>query len=664
MARSHQRAPLLCGLIIARSVTAFQTHSPPLYDGRKFTSHHQHLNAPSTSSTHLSLSNNDNLLEELDKDLAREVEEALLLANDVWSNNEEVDEEEAEIAAIADALTSSPPAPNQREINISPPEQEPSLFTSVINNQVELDDESSSGPPLPPDGPPSPNALSFGESLQKAVLDEIERLKTMLFGLEQDLEVTESNVQEAESTAETLKREIEESRRQREAVIQEIETQFKKEKESLMEQLGSASAELASIIDESSKNITKAQTEASEAEKELLNQIDVFANSIKQATDETVQINMEKEQVINSRQATIDQVKKEAAENLLKYKAELSQDGESVRMYNAKLKKRADEAEKKVRDIYESVKQVREDRISLQQQIDDLETESLEQIATLEKQILEDDEEYTSYLAGERARIDKLISDAKAKYASILDKEKAKRKSIEDDFESVLKQKDDEGKAAISAIESKAKAKLDELEEKHAAERLAIYQEKVEAVSAVRDEMMAQLKLEDEKLNAIHGEMLPKLASVRSEIADVKAAFEQELAERRQVADVEKNLFLRRMETVRSDMDREVNAQRKEIEDEKYQFLKEHNLLLDASEEECRRAWMELATLKKKVGDMGEKRNILIEEVKRKSDLIEVYESDRASFRKSLRLSFKVAKEKIGNGTRRVLRRNKETSDV
>jgi hypothetical protein len=64
------------------------------------------------------------------------------------------------------------------------------------------------------------------------------------------------------------------------------------------------------------------------------------------------------------------------------------------------------------------------------------------------------------------------------------------------------------------------------------------------------------------------------------------------------------------------------------------------------------------------VGDMGEKRNILIEEVKRKSDLIEVYESDRASFRKSLRLSFKVAKEKIGNGTRRVLRRNKETSDV
>jgi hypothetical protein len=42
--------------------------------------------------------------------------------------------------------------------------------------------------------------------------------------------------------------------------------------------------------------------------------------------------------------------------------------------------------------------------------------------------------------------------------------------------------------------------------------------------------------------------------------------------------------------------------------------------------------------------------------------LIALYESDRASFRKSLKLSFKVAREKIGNGTRRVLGREKETS--
>ena len=183
-------------------------------------------------------------------------------------------------------------------------------------------------------------------------------------------------------------------------------------------------------------------------------------------------------------------------------------------------------------------------------------------------------------------------------------------------------------------------------------------------MSAVRDEMLAQLKIEDEKLTAIHQEMQPKIDAVRAEIAEVKSVFEQELAERKRLADVEKTLFLKRMETVRSDMQNDIDAQRKEIDDEKNAFLREHNLLIDESEEECRRAWMELATLKRKVDDAGNKRNEMISEVKRKSDLIEVYESDRSSFRKSLRLSFKVAREKIGRGTKRVLGRSKETADI
>lgn len=613
-----------------------------------------------TSSLHLS---NEDKLAELDEDLAKEVEEALLLANDVWDATEEENEED-EISAIADALLSSPAPPKTptQEINVAPPEIEPSLFTSIMNDQVELDDEA--GPPLPPNGPPSLNALSFGENLQKAVSDEIERLKNLLFGLQQDLKATESKVNEAESTAEVLKREIEESRMQREAVIQEIENQFKKEKESLMQQLGTASEELATVIEESKRNITEVQAEASASQKKLLSQIEGFASSIKAVTDETVKINMEKEQILSSRKEKIDKVKKDEEENLLKYKAQLAEDNQSYRLYNQKLQKRADEAEQRVRDIYDSIKKTREDRISLQQQIEDVEMESLEQIAALEKQILQDDEEYTEYLAGERTRIGKLISDAKDKYASILEKEKEKRKSVEDDFEALLTQKDEEGKAAIAAIESKAKAKLKELEEKHAAERMTIYQEKVEAVSLARNEMLAQLKVEDAKLNSIHEEMQPKLDSLRAEIAEVKAAFEQELDERRRQADVEKNLFMKRMETVRTEMQDKIDAQRQEIDDEKSEFLREHNLLMDQSEEECRRAWVELATLKKKVGDAGDQRNAMINEVKRKSDLIEAYECDRASFRKSLRLSFKVAREKIGRGTRRVLRREKETSDV
>lgn len=663
--RRNQKAPLLCGFIIVNGAVAFQ----PAPNARRSRTHLvQNLDRTSSIITRIHLSNDDKLAE-LDEDLAREVEEALLLANGVWDATAEEEDEEAEIAAIADALTSAPVPPNEeevaKEINVAPPRDEPSLFTSVMNDQIEVDDDDNDeSSPLPPDSPPSVNALSFGESLQKSVSDEIDRLKNLLFGLQKDLEVTESNVQEAESAAETLKREIEESRLQREAVIREIENQFKKEKESLLQQLGSASEELNAVMDESAKNINKAREEASLVEKELLNQMEEFASSIKQVTDETVEINMEKEKILNSKQEKVDAVRKETEEKLLKYKAQLGEDGESIRIYNAKLKKRADEAEQKVRDIYDSVKKTRDERISLQQQIEVVETESLEQIATLEKQILEDDEEYTEYLTGERARIDKLISDAKGKYAAILEKEKAKRKSVEDDFEAVLAQKDEEGKAAIAAIESKAKAKLDELEEKHAAERMTIYQEKVEAVSAVRNEMLAQLKIEDAKLNAIHEEMQPKLESVRAEIAEVKAAFEQELEERKQVADVEKNLFLKRMETIKLEMQDKIDTQRREMDDEKSAFLREHNLLVDESEEECRRAWMELATLKKKVGDAGDKRNELITEVKRKSDLIEVYESDRSSFRKSLRLSFKVAREKIGRGTRRVLRREKETTDV
>jgi len=58
------------------------------------------------------------------------------------------------------------------------------------------------------------------------------------------------------------------------------------------------------------------------------------------------------------------------------------------------------------------------------------------------------------------------------------------------------------------------------------------------------------------------------------------------------------------------------------------------------------------------VGDAGERRNELIDEVNLKSGLIAQYESDRTSFRKSLRLSFKAARDKIGSGTRRVFRRD------
>eukprot|EP01082_Thalassiosira_pseudonana_P014080 g11720.t1 g11720 contig6:457980-460077(+) len=552
----------------------------------------------------LNLSNDDND----DADLAREIEKALNLAKEAvtLSYEDEEAELEAEIDEIASALLSGPP----RVRPPTPPKEEPPVSVwdisldvgegGAIVGDVGIDGSSISQVPLPPESPPSPNAVSFGETLQKAVTEEMDKLKDMIFGIKKDLEKTQSSLLAAEWTAGTLKQEIEESKLERETMIKDIESQFAIEKDNLMAQLGTASDELQQIIDQSAQNITRAKTKASQAEKELLSRMDQFTVSIKEVTQEGMTANLEKEQLMNTKQQKIDKAKKEGETELQQYKATVNTEGESVKLFNAKLQRKADEAEKRVRDMYEKAKQIRAHRISLQQQIAEVETESLEQITTLERQLKEDDVAHTAHMKEERARIDKLISDAKEKYQRILDKEKAKRESVESEFIAELSQKDKEGRAAISVIESKAKAKLDELEKKLSKERVAIYQEKVEAVGAIRKEMLAELEIENAKLET------------------------------------------------------------KDNAGEKDAYLEEQNDIIAESEEECRRAWIDLASLKKRLNDAGEEKKDLAGTVAEKSAIIEIYEKDRSSFRKSLRLSFKVAREKIGSGTRRVLRRDPE----
>eukprot|EP00970_Alexandrium_tamarense_P004288 scaffold715_cov192-Alexandrium_tamarense.AAC.43 len=551
----------------------------------------------------LNLSNDDND----DADLAREIEKALNLAKEAvtLSYEDEEAELEAEIDEIASALLSGPP----RVRPPTPPKEEPPVSVWDIS-------------------------LDVGEG--GAIVGDV--------GID----------------GSSISQEIEESKLERETMIKDIESQFAIEKDNLMAQLGTASDELQQIIDQSAQNITRAKTKASQAEKELLSRMDQFTVSIKEVTQEGMTANLEKEQLMNTKQQKIDKAKKEGETELQQYKATVNTEGESVKLFNAKLQRKADEAEKRVRDMYEKAKQIRADRISLQQQIAEVETESLEQITTLERQLKEDDVAHTAHMKEERARIDKLISDAKEKYQRILDKEKAKRESVESEFIAELSQKDKEGRAAISVIESKAKAKLDELEKKLSKERVAIYQEKVEAVGAIRKEMLAELEIENAKLESIHKENQVKLAAIREEIAQVKAMFEQELAERQQAAEEERQDLLRRLEDVRADMIDKINTQQKIMQGEKDAYLEEQNDIIAESEEECRRAWIDLASLKKRLNDAGEEKKDLAGTVAEKSAIIEIYEKDRSSFRKSLRLSFKVAREKIGSGTRRVLRRDPE----
>lgn len=161
-----------------------------------------------------SQNDDDNFSEEMqsmDAELAREIEEALSLAKDVLAvenvNNNSVEKLEA----------SSPPIP------LPPIEDPPASVIPISINSKEINGNMH---PLPPETPPSAAAVSFGESLQKAIGDEVDRLKNLLFGLKEDLKETKSRAEEAEEAAELLKKEIEDSRREREATVQDIEKQF------------------------------------------------------------------------------------------------------------------------------------------------------------------------------------------------------------------------------------------------------------------------------------------------------------------------------------------------------------------------------------------------------------------------------------------------------
>ena len=603
---------------------------------------------------HLFSSINDDVssdIDALESELAAEIEAALELAQQAieGSTEEGLDE-------VANLLLEAPP-----NLIPAPPEDVPteSVISSVLDDEPEdtIKEEEAQKQPLPPTTPPPPppQTISFGETLQKAAMEEAEKLKKLLFGIKEDISETEARVEEAKGTADALKLEIEASIKERDETVKTIESEFAAEKERLAKEIGTASADLQSVIDESTKSIADAQSEATRADEALVSKMDSLASAIKEITSEVIGTKKEKEEIQETKPSRLNKVVQEAKENMLGVKKSIEFDKTYLNSVNADLVQMAEEAESKVKEAYDAAAIIRNERVSLQDQIDTVERSSLSQIAELEQQLVEDGAFYAKLLESERARISKVIDDAYQKYGEIVGKEEAKRKSVEADYASQLSQKEKEGRTAIDAIEAKVNDKLDALEAKHSKERIGIYQQKIEAVAAERDVMLADLAVESAKLETVRAKMDVKLNRVRTDVVGVKAAFEQELKKRRLLAEEERQELLGRIEDVRSDMTNKIIAQQESMETQKSAYIDEQDAAIVKSEEECRQAWSELATLKQTLNDTNEEKSRVESTVADKAALIESYENDRTSFRKSVRLSFKVAREKIGSKAKRVI---------
>ena len=84
---------------------------------------------------------------------------------------------------------------------------------------------------------------------------------------------------------------------------------------------------------------------------------------------------------------------------------------------------------------------------------------------------------------------------------------------------------------------------------------------------------------------------------------------------------------------------------------------------LHKSEAELHQSWRELAGIKKSVKDVSDKRDDMVNDVSKTQALIDSYENDRTSFRKSISLTAKVAKDKIRTKTKRLLKRNRSDKE-
>ena len=182
-------------------------------------------------------------------------------------------------------------------------------------------------------------------------------------------------------------------------------------------------------------------------------------------------------------------------------------------------------------------------------------------------------------------------------------------------------------------------------------------------IMEARETAKAELAIENEKIEKIHTTMQAKIDKVQEEISAVKAEFEKEMAEKRKIAKAEEAELLNKIEDVRVDMTDKLKTQRRLYQEKKDEYLDEIQPQISKSEAELHQSWRELAGIKKSVKDVSDKRDDMIADVSKTQSLIDSYESDRTSFRKSISLTAKVAKDKIRSKTRRLLKRNRSDKE-
>jgi len=430
------------------------------------------------------------------------------------------------------------------------------------------------------------------------------------------------------------------------------------EKALLVAQMETASAELKVVIDQSAKDITDAKSKVTEKESDFMSRIASVKAAIDKVTSEAIEINLDKEEIERSKQTMLDKVVQEGKNKMAQVRKSLEFDIDFAKKINADLLRRAEEAEQKVRDAFDQIDQLRSERMSLQQQIVNVENNALEEISSLQREQELDDERYAATLQKERDRLDKVIDVAYQAYAERICGKIKKRQAIEADYRERLRPLNVKITAAKAKQEARVKEYMDKLEENHKKERIEIYQEKFKAVTAIREQMNAELAIENAKIEETKKTMQAKIDVVYEQTAQVKADFEREMAKKRQLAKEEEESILLQIEDVRLDMTDKLKTQRRLYEEKKIAYLDEMNVKISDSEFQVRQAWKELAGIKESYNDVKAKRDNIKYDVAETQALIDAYESDRSSFRKSLRLTVKAAKEKIGSKTRNLLRKN------
>jgi len=589
-------------------------------------------------------------IETMDNDLISEIDAALALALDALAAPDEDDDEidlsldEDDIDSIANMLLETPriktPMP-------PPPSIKPQPIPLITLGLEMLGEDD-----------PEVADVSFTENLQKMAAEaavEIERVRNAIFGVEGELAEVKANTAREEVMAMTMKNEIEASIKDREAMVQRINFEFATEKAMLVDVMENASLELSAVLDECAQNITDANAKVTDSEKGLISRVDSFKASIDKVRSEIMEINLDKEQIERSKQTILEKLALDSKNKMAQMKRSFNVDNNFARAVNAEQLIKADAAEQKVRDVFDQMSLIRSERVLLQQQLVDVENKALEEISSLQQEIELDDERYANALQKEQERLDNVIDVAYKGYAAQIVKKISKRKAIEADFKDRLRPIRMKLAAAKAKQEASVKEYLDKLEEKHKRERIEIYKEKFNAVSAIRNKMTAELSIEYAKIDEMKTITQVKIDAVDKQTAKVKADFEMEMTKRRQLSQESESVILNQIEDIQSDMMDKIKTQRLIFEEKKATYSDDMNIKISDSDKKLRSAWKELASIKSSYSDLNAKIDSVHTEVAKSQALIDAYENDRGSFRKSLRLTVKVAKDKV---KRKLFRRN------